>query len=312
MNKIERPRLFISESPFLIDIACVGIVSLEPGEIITSHKHQLHEFHFIKSGEIKIGIGKKQYNALEDCLYLIKPGVSHYQYCIKKSCIWYFSIAISQWWQPRGGWPNSGTPLPQKSAHESPLQYLVTGNNFIARATGDLKQLLVSIYDPLAQDATVEESRLVSALRAFLLQFGAAAQPPANSNREKKQANVAAVGSEVRKKIEQAVRFIDRHCTESFSMDTIARNSYISQRHFRRLFKGRTGFSPAQYLNEKRLQKALDLLKQPEMKIESIWGMAGFKNRDHFFRFFSLRTGLSPHRFKKNVLASGEKSLGVF
>jgi AraC-like DNA-binding protein len=314
MNKIERPRLVIDAPPFVIEIACVGIVNLEPGEIIRVHKHQLHEFHYVKSGEIKIALGKKQYNALENSLYIIKPGVSHYQYCIKKSSIWYFTIAISQWWRPGSRRQVTRGLSPVRNAgHDGSMQYLVTGNNIISTATDELKQLLDSIYSPLARNVVIDDSMLVTIIKSFLTILGKRLQ----SNQLPVSLGMyppilPSAGLTGQKAIDRAVLFIKQNFAEPLSLKKIAGTSYVSGRHFRRLFKKAVGFSPAQYLNEIRLQKAIDLLKNPQLKIETVKSMAGFRNRDHFFRFFSKRTGLSPDRFRKNVLATANQATGVF
>jgi AraC family transcriptional regulator, L-rhamnose operon transcriptional activator RhaR len=107
-----------------------------------------------------------------------------------------------------------------------------------------------------------------------------------------------------RGKIRWSLRQIAQHYAEPVNLSRLAQELSLGCRQFERLFKKAAGCSPSQYLMEQRIQRALQLIKRTDVKIESIIEMAGFHNRGHFFRAFTKRTGLSPETFRKSLLDS--------
>ena len=56
----------------------------------------------------------------------------------------------------------------------------------------------------------------------------------------------------------------------------------MSSDHFRKNFKRVTGTSPVKYINNLRVRHAMDLLKNPSMRISSIAAQTGFGDINNF------------------------------
>ena len=66
----------------------------------------------------------------------------------------------------------------------------------------------------------------------------------------------------------------------------------MSQYRFSRLFQQSTGVSPYQYVVQKRVERARQLLsKSPELPLNELAKQSGFVDRDHLTRHFSRLTG---------------------
>lgn len=84
------------------------------------------------------------------------------------------------------------------------------------------------------------------------------------------------------------------------SLEDLAYLSGRSLSSFKRDFRAIYNLPPAQWIREKRLEKARDLLFNSEMSVTDVGLIAGFKNIAHFSRAFKDRFGLSPASFKQN------------
>lgn len=78
----------------------------------------------------------------------------------------------------------------------------------------------------------------------------------------------------------------------------LARLAGRSTGAFIRWFKERTGLTPHEYLNRRRLREACRRLRFTDESIEAIAESCGFPNRHYFTRIFSAGMGLGPAAFR--------------
>ena len=95
-------------------------------------------------------------------------------------------------------------------------------------------------------------------------------------------------------KISPAIDWLDRHFAEDIDIDTLAEKCFMSKSHFFRLFKDETGFSPIEYRNNLRIERAKILLSDGECSVTETALMLGFENVYYFSRMFKKITGMSP------------------
>jgi len=81
-----------------------------------------------------------------------------------------------------------------------------------------------------------------------------------------------------------------------FRCSELARLLHRSTRQLRRYSRQRFGCSTQTWLDEQRLQAAVDLLKQ-ENSVKTVAGTLGFKQVSHFSRQFKARYGVPPSRY---------------
>ena len=97
----------------------------------------------------------------------------------------------------------------------------------------------------------------------------------------------------------RTINFIDRHYPESLSNDFLARQETMSANSFLRLFKSYTGTTLQQFVQQKRIEKAVLMMHNSNDSIESISEKCGFSERQHFSKVFRRITGVSPAYYRK-------------
>ncbi|MEA4889376.1 MAG: AraC family transcriptional regulator [Clostridiaceae bacterium] len=102
-----------------------------------------------------------------------------------------------------------------------------------------------------------------------------------------------------REAISCAIQYVDEHYAQEITIDEAARISMLSQSYFRYLFKQITHRTFTEYVQNLRINKAIDLLRsRRDMKIIDICYSVGFNNVSHFNRTFRQETGVSPKAFR--------------
>ena len=79
----------------------------------------------------------------------------------------------------------------------------------------------------------------------------------------------------------------------------LARRAGYSVSHFSRLFHERTGQSPRDFLVDRRIERARQLLRETPMTISQIADVMGYSSVFFFSRQFKQRLGVSPATYRK-------------
>ncbi|MFC5531453.1 response regulator [Cohnella yongneupensis] len=106
------------------------------------------------------------------------------------------------------------------------------------------------------------------------------------------------------KKVNIVVRQIKEHLADNMadaelSPSGIAKAFYLNQSHLSRLFKQETGQTFVEYLTRIRLEKAIELLKQTDMKVYQIGEKVGIPDPHYFSIVFKKFTGKSINDYRK-------------
>ena len=82
------------------------------------------------------------------------------------------------------------------------------------------------------------------------------------------------------------------------SVAEIAAWMHVSEGHFSRMFRARTGRSPLQLLSEIRMQHAMRWLTRSALSVADIARLCGYDDPLYFSRAFRAATGKSPRSFR--------------
>ena len=98
-------------------------------------------------------------------------------------------------------------------------------------------------------------------------------------------------------KIEEILRYIAAHLTEDLTVEVLANRFYLSRYYLMHRFKAVTGYTVHQYISQKRLVLAGELIRSgvPVMKAAE---QAGFGEYSTFLRAFQGTFHMSPREFR--------------
>jgi len=99
--------------------------------------------------------------------------------------------------------------------------------------------------------------------------------------------------------VDRAIAFIYTYHASKIALPWIAQEvGHTSYSHFNRLFRKRTGSSPASFLKQVRLERAAQLLKTDAAAVAAIASSVGYCNTSHFVKDFRTLYGTTPHAFR--------------
>lgn len=102
---------------------------------------------------------------------------------------------------------------------------------------------------------------------------------------------------------------IEAELDTELSLASLARESGYSRAHFLRMFRAATGLTPHQYVLERRLNTAQQLLRLSRMSLADIALRSGFSSQTHMNDVFRKRLRITPLEYRRENLARPPKTL---
>lgn len=100
------------------------------------------------------------------------------------------------------------------------------------------------------------------------------------------------------KQLRRVQDYVETHLAESLSLVELATVAGFSEYHFARLFRQATGQSPYQYVLQKRVERAQNLLSHTNRSISEIAIETGFTHQSHMTHVFKRYVGLTPKAYR--------------
>ncbi len=100
--------------------------------------------------------------------------------------------------------------------------------------------------------------------------------------------------------LQKVIEYIMENLDTELSLTKLATIVNLSPSHFARLFKQSTGIPPHQYVIQRRIEAAENLLKQGKGSIGEIAYRVGFTNPSHLSYHFKRATGVMPKTLLQN------------
>ncbi len=101
--------------------------------------------------------------------------------------------------------------------------------------------------------------------------------------------------------IKRAKDFILQHQSEDLTLTKVSKAVNISEFYFCKMFKKFTGLNFTEYLCRIRIERAKQLLLNPNLRISEIAFEVGFQSLTHFNRVFKRIAGLSPSEYRNRM-----------
>lgn len=99
--------------------------------------------------------------------------------------------------------------------------------------------------------------------------------------------------------IQSLIYHIQDNLNQPLTLDQLAKQVYLDKYYLCQRFKAETGFTLNQFIINKRILHAQELLKKG-YRITEITQAVGYKNDSHFIRTFKKHVGLTPKQYALN------------
>jgi len=199
-----------------------------------------------------------------------------------------------------------------RALYRDPLRYwvfifaallLVASSSYIARyvLTGRLYAMTTSIATHFPLVLTVVLVYLVLDFKSMRRENVSLARAVLRKNQAinalKKHA--AEEGKTVpRERIYDVVEFLDANYMDAYDRRGLAQKFGFNEDYMLQLFKKNTGMTISQYINNRRIDAAKQLIAETDGKIVDIAYHVGFDNITYFHRLFKNMTGTTPQEYR--------------
>lgn len=99
-----------------------------------------------------------------------------------------------------------------------------------------------------------------------------------------------------------AIDFLQQNISNSLTIAAIARHVNLSVSHFAAIFHAKTGFSPIEYFNHLKIQKACKYIQFTDDRMKEISNNIGISDCYYFSRLFKKLMGMSPLEYRKKFM----------
>ena len=146
-----------------------------------------------------------------------------------------------------------------------------------------LFEMAASLEKELKKDAFGRDIASNAALLRLMVQIG----------REQENVFYPAPETPKNKRTAELMEYLDAHLAEDLNIDSLAEQFYVSKFHMMRQFRKETGYTIYEYLSQRRLLHARDLMQKGMRATEACY-RSGFRSYSSFTRSFSKHFGSTP------------------
>jgi AraC-like DNA-binding protein len=97
---------------------------------------------------------------------------------------------------------------------------------------------------------------------------------------------------------------MDRDFARPLDLPALARLALMSEGHFSRTFRTTFGETPHRYLQRRRIERAMALLRDPASTVTEVAPRVGFESLGAFSRAFRAIVGVSPSQYRGRGLTT--------
>ncbi|SHK78694.1 AraC-type DNA-binding protein [Clostridium cavendishii DSM 21758] len=99
--------------------------------------------------------------------------------------------------------------------------------------------------------------------------------------------------------VRKVMTYIKENLQEDLSLDLLSKQVHLSKNYLSTLFVEATGEKITSYINNQRLKKSKELLKEGDYSLAYVSDLCGFKNQSYFSMVFKERERISPSIYRK-------------
>ena len=96
-------------------------------------------------------------------------------------------------------------------------------------------------------------------------------------------------------------RQIDEGFLEPVTIAELSKQHFMCESKLREIFRKHYGITIYQYMLNRRMEHACELLSAPDARVKDIAGLVGYSNISHFSDAFRKKFGCTPSEYKSSL-----------
>ena len=104
----------------------------------------------------------------------------------------------------------------------------------------------------------------------------------------------------------EIAKYIEENLDQDLSLSSLANKCFYNPSYFSRIFKERYSIPLSEYVMQKRMEKAHELLITTDLSISTIASMVGFNNKSFFYKTFYKAYQKTPLNCRKEIMKLGD------
>jgi len=109
-------------------------------------------------------------------------------------------------------------------------------------------------------------------------------------------------------RLHKGLIYLQKNWHKPINVNDLVKASAMSKRGFQKAFTQRIGHGPGRILRQQRIELGKQLLAIPELDLEAIPAMCGYRSANSFWVAFRHVTGMSPGKYRSRL---GQKLAGI-
>lgn len=102
----------------------------------------------------------------------------------------------------------------------------------------------------------------------------------------------------ISKAVTKTIEYIYNNIHERITLEEIAESVQLSPSHLSRLFKKEMGASVSDYIRDKKIERAKNLLRYSDFSFVEIANYLSFASQSHFIKTFEEYEGMTPKKYR--------------
>lgn len=260
------------------DIYQLTELSILHGTEISEHIQYCDEITYAISGKATMYTGNEVQEISKGQVHFVKKGTSHRICACDDSNFRYICIGY--------------TPKDDYTPIKEIVNTLSTAKTFVATDSGNIRILSEMLINESYSRDKYNDIMINSYMVQIITEMLRLLEGVSKSSENKYQSTYSGLA------IYHALRYIDRNFLEIKSVKEISEKLSYSEYYLSHIFKEKLGMSIKQYITEKKISEACNLLKTSNLSIGEISEKLGYSNAHSFSINFKKITGLSPTEYK--------------
>lgn len=94
---------------------------------------------------------------------------------------------------------------------------------------------------------------------------------------------------------------VESNALPPLRLETVAKAAGMTSKYFSEIFKKKVGVSFSEYVRDRRLVRAADLLKSSDVNVFSVMEYVGYRDSKTFYKLFKEKYGMTPSAYRDNI-----------